>query len=186
MSHLRVRIDGAYPPDLIEKLESRPRTDPPQERLWLKTLPLTLEATPGHRGPVWLDQVTGDGLAPWGFGADVRRALGRRRDALRALGIAPDDPRKNAKLREIERVAVGERMAAQTGQQFLAKTPERFRGRVQAGPEGAPYVVVTDGARFVLVPSSLELRALATKTIALSRDAQGRLTIRADDRDRGR
>jgi hypothetical protein len=57
---------------------------------------------------------------------------------------------------------------------------------VQAGPEGAPYVVVTDGARFVLVPSSLELRALATKTIALSRDAQGRLTMRADDRDRGR
>lgn len=118
--------------------------------------------------------------------ADVRRALGRRRDALRALGIAPDDPRKNAKLREIERLAVGERMATQTSQQFLAKTPERFRGRVQAGSEAAPYVVVTDGARFVLVPSSLELRALATKTIALSRDAQGRLTIRADDRDRGR
>ena len=77
-------------------------------------------------------------------------------------------------------------MAGQTGQQFLAKTPEHFRGRVQAGPEGAPYVVVTDGARFVLVPSSLELSALATKTIALSRDAQGRLTMRADDRDRGR
>ena len=77
-------------------------------------------------------------------------------------------------------------MAAQIGQQFLAKTPERFRGRLQAGPEAAPYVVVTDGSRFVLVPSSLELRALATKTIALSRDAQGRLTIGADDRDRGR
>jgi hypothetical protein len=174
------------PADLIEKLESRPRTEPPRERLWLKTLPLTLEEAPAHRGPVWLDQVTGDGLAPWGFGADVCRALGQRRDALRALGIAPDDPRKNAKLREIERLAVGERMATQTGQQFLAKTPERFRGRVQAGPEGAPYVVVTDGARFVLVPSSRELHALATKTIALSRDAQGRLTMRADDRDRGR
>jgi len=174
------------PADLIEKLESRPRTDPPRDRLWLKTLPLTLEEAPSRRGPVWLDQVTGDGLAPWGFGADVRRALGRRRDALRGLGIAPDDPRKNAKLREIERLAVGERMATQTGQQFLAKTPERFRGRVQAGPEAALYLVVTDGSRFVLVPSSLELRALATKTIALSRDAQGRLTIRADDRDRGR
>lgn len=77
-------------------------------------------------------------------------------------------------------------MAARTGQQFLAKAPDRFRGRLLAGPEGAPYAAVTDGARFVLVAVSREVRALAGQTIVVSRDAQGRLTIRASDRDRDR
>ena len=174
------------PADLIERLESRQRAEPPRERLWLQKLPLSLDATPAHRGPVWLDQVDAAALAPWGFGAEVRRALDQRRDALRALGIAPDDPRRDAKLRELEREAVGEGMAARTGQQFLAKTPERFRGRLQAGPDEAPYAVVTDGARFVLVPASREVRAMAGKTVVVSRDGQGRLAIRAPDKDRDR
>jgi hypothetical protein len=112
--------------------------------------------------------------------------LDERRDTLRALGIAPEDPRRDTKLREIERQAVGEAMAARTGQQFLAKTPDRFRGRLKAGPEGAPYDVVTDGARFVLVPALREVRGFAGKTVAVLRDAQGRLTVRALDRDLGR
>ncbi|MGO9834118.1 MAG: DUF3363 domain-containing protein, partial [Polyangiaceae bacterium] len=145
------------PADLIQRLESRPREEPPRERLWVQKLPLSLDETPGHRGPVWLDQVDGAVLARWGFGADVRRALEQRRDSLRLLGIAPDDPRREAKLREVERQAVGEGMAARTRQAFLAKTPDRFHGRVQAGPEGAPYAVISDGARFVLVPASREL-----------------------------
>ncbi len=176
----------AVPADLLERLESRPRTEPPRERLWLKKVPLSLDETPGHRGPVWLDRVDEAPLARWGFGAKVRRAIDRRRDTLRTLGIAPDDPRRDAKLRELERQTVGEGMAARTGQQFLAKAPDRFRGRLLAGPEGAPYAAVTDGARFVLVAVSREVRALAGQTIVVSRDAQGRLTIRASDRDRDR
>jgi hypothetical protein len=74
-------------------------------------------------------------------------------------------------------------MAVRTRQHFLAKTPDGFRGRLQAGPEGAPYSVVSDGARFVLVPASSEHRALTGKALVISRDAQGRLTIRAPDRD---
>ena len=174
------------PADFIQRLESRPRTEPPRERLWLEKLPLSLEQTPGHRGPVWLDQVEATPLARWGFGADVARALDERRDALRALGIAPDDPRRDAKLRELERQAVGEGMAARTRQEFLAKTPDGFQGRLQAGPAGAPYAVVSDGARFVLVPASQETRALAGKTVDLARDGYGRLTIRAPDKDRDR
>ena len=174
------------PGDLIKRLESRPRTEPARERLWLKQLPLSLEDTPGHRGPVWLDQVDEAPLARWGFGAQVRRAIDQRRDTLRALSIAPDDPRRDAKLREIERRAVGEGLAARPRQQFLAKTPDRFGGRLQAGPEGAPYAVVTDGARFVLVPASRNLRAFEGKTVMVSRDAQGRLAIGASDRDRDR
>ena len=72
------------------------------------------------------------------------------------------------------------------GRQFLAKTPDGFRGRVQVGPEGAPYAVVSDGARFVLVPASQEIRGLAGKTVAIARDGHGRLTIRAPDKDRDR
>jgi hypothetical protein len=176
----------AVPADLIEKLESRPRTEPPRERLWLEKLPVPLDKTPAHRGPVWLDKVDGASLAPWGFGAEVGRALDERRDALRALGIAPDDTRKDAKLRELERRAVGEGMAARARQQFLAKTPDRFSGRLQAGPEGAPYVVVTDGARFVLIPASREMRGLAGKAVEVTRDGHGRLSLRAIDRDLGR
>ena len=174
------------PADLIARLESRQRAEPPRERLWMQKLPLSLDATPGQRGPVWLDQVNGAALAPWGFGAEVRRAVDQRRDALRALGIAPDDPRRDAKLREVEREAVGEGIAARTGQQFLAKTPERFRGRLQAGPEEAQYAVVTDGTRFVVVAASREVRALDGKTVVVSRDRQGRLAIRAPEKDRDR
>ncbi|MDP9000945.1 MAG: DUF3363 domain-containing protein [Myxococcota bacterium] len=176
----------SVPTDLIERLESRPRTEPPRARLWLQKLPLSLDATPDHRGPVWLDQVDSASLAPWGFGANVRRALDQRRDALRALGIAPGDPRMKAKLQEMERSAVGEHMAERTGQQFLAKTPDGFRGRLQPGPEGVPYVAVSDGARFVIMPASRELRALGGKTVVVSRDAHGGLKVQAPDRDRGR
>jgi type IV secretory pathway VirD2 relaxase len=174
------------PADFLQRLESRPRTEPPRERLWVEKLPLSIEQTPGHRGPVWLDQVDGPTLARWGFGADVARALDERRHALRALGIAPDDPRRDAKLREIERQAVGEGMAARTRQAFLAKTPDGFLGRLQVGATGAPYAVVSDGARFVLVPAWQEIRGLAGKAVAIARDRHGRLTIRALDKDRDR
>jgi len=174
------------PADFIQRLESRPRTEPRRERLWLQKLPLSLDETPGHRGPVWLDQVDEVPLARWGFGADVRRAMRERREVLHALGIAPEDPHRDAKLRDRERQTVGEGMAARTGQQFLAKIPDGFRGRLQTGPEGALYDVVTDGTRFVLVPASSDHRALAGKGVVISRDDHGRLSIRALDRDRGR
>jgi hypothetical protein len=173
------------PPDLIEKLEIRARTEPPRERLWLEKVPLPLDKTPGHRGPVWLDKIDEGALAPWGFGADVAQALSRRREALRAFGVAPDDPRRDGKLREMERRAVGEGMAARTGQEFIAKTPERFRGKVRAGPE-LPYAVVTNGLQFILVPASRDLRSLAGKAVEVVRDPQGRIAVRAIDRDLGR
>ena len=174
------------PSDLLEKLESRPKTEPPRERLWLEKVPLPLDKTPGHRGPVWLDKVDEGTLAPWGLGAEVAQALSKRREALRAFGMAPDDPHRDGKLREMERRAVGEEMAARTGQQFVATTPERFRGKVRAGSEGVPYAVVTDGLRFILVPASRDLRSLAGKAVEVLRDPQGRLSVRAIDRDLGR
>jgi hypothetical protein len=171
---------------LLEKLESRPRTEPARERLWLEKVPLSLDKTPGHRGPVWLDKIDEASLAPWGLGAEVAQALSKRREALRAFGITSDDPHRDGKLREMERRAIGEGMAARTREAFIAKTPERFRGNVRAGPEGVLYAVVTDGLQFILVPASRELRALAGKAVEVLRDAQGRLSIRAIDRDLGR
>ena len=57
----------AVPADFIQRLESRPRAEPPRERLWVEKLPLSLDQTPGHRGPVWLDQIDATALAHWGF-----------------------------------------------------------------------------------------------------------------------
>ena len=139
-----------------------------------------------HPGPVWLDRVDESSLAHWGLGAEVRRALDQRREALRTRGIVADEMRDGLGLQEMERRAMGERMAARTGQQFLAETPDRFRGRLQVGPESRPYVVVTDGARFVVVPTSHDAGCFANKSVVVGRDPQGRLTIRAIDRDLGR
>jgi type IV secretory pathway VirD2 relaxase len=174
------------PPDLIERLETRQRAEPAHERVWLQKLPLSLERSAVHRGPVWLDKLDETTLARWGFGADVRQAMDQRQTTLRALGIAPEDPRRDAKLREVERQAVGEGTASRTRQQFLARTPDGFRGQVQVGPEGAAYAVVSDGARFVLVPASRELQAWSGKSVELVRDATGRLKVQGLDRGRER
>jgi hypothetical protein len=101
---------------------------------------------------------------------------------LRGLGTAIDEPQRDAKLKELERRAVGDGMAARTGHRFLDKVPEGFRGHVKAGPDGAPYFVVTDGSRFVLLPASRELRALDGRAVGVSRDRQGRLRVGPPDR----
>ena len=77
-------------------------------------------------------------------------------------------------------------MAARAGHEFVAKTPERFRGKVRAGPEGLPYAVVTNGMQFILLPASRDLRSLAGKAVEVLRDTQGRLSVRAINRDLGR
>ncbi len=171
------------PGDLVARLERRAGAEPRRERVWVRKVALSLEAMPSHRGPVWLDKLEANTLAGGGFGADVRLAIGRRREVLRGLGTAMDDPQRDVKLKELERRAVGEGMAARTGQQFLAKAPDGFRGHVKAGPDGAAYVVVTDGSRFVLLPASRELRGLDGRAVGVSRDRQGRL--RVGSRDRG-
>jgi hypothetical protein len=52
-----------------------------------------------------------------------------------------------------------------------------------------PYLEVSDGRRFILIPASIETVALSGKTVDVSRDAQGRflgLHPRDRDHDRGR
>jgi type IV secretory pathway VirD2 relaxase len=174
------------PSDLLDQLENRHRTEPARHWLLVEKQPLALDAQVRHVGPVWLDKVDSVSLAPYGFGADVARALEQRREALREVGIEPNDSRRSSKLRDLEQRAVGERMAARTAQKFLAEAPDVFRGRLQQGLEGSPYLVVTDGTRFVLLPDSREARALVGKAIVVSKDARGQMRLRTADRGRER
>jgi hypothetical protein len=176
-------------PSLLQELAERQRDTPVRHRLLLHKEPLSLQAQVRHPGPVWLDRVKTDSLAPYGFGAELRRAVEQRREALRRLGVEPDDPNRSAKLRALEQRAVGGQIAARSGQSFLPNPPDGFSGRVQladASPSGAAYAVVSDGQRFIMLRATAALRALHGKTVTVTRDAKGRLVVRrAPDKDIG-
>ena len=190
-----VKREGAHgwrvPPDLLEKLEERQqREGPARHRLVLRKDAMPLEHQVRHRGPVALDRVNADALAPFGFGAEVRRLLERRREVLRELGVDPEDRRRFGPLREMERRAVGEAITARTGQAFIADAPDGFRGRVaRAGPRipDSDYALVSDGARFVVLRAGPALLGATGKDVVLARDARGQVVVRpAPDRDLGR
>jgi hypothetical protein len=136
---------------------------------------------------VWLDRVNAATLAPYGFGAELGHALQSRRETLRQLGVAPDDPTRVAALRERERErrAVGDEMAAILRQTFVGRIPDRFRGRLElrAAPEGHSYAIISDGSRFGVMETTTLLRAMQGKSVVLTRD-KGRLVI-LPDLDRG-
>jgi hypothetical protein len=103
--------------------------------------------------------------------------------------VVPDSPARAAERQELARRAAGETLARETGRTFLQTVPAQFGGRVQPGPAATPYLEVSDGVRFILIPSSPEARALSGRTVDVSRDAQGRfvgLHPRDRDHDRGR
>jgi hypothetical protein len=168
------------PPDLLDRLAERGRDAPLRHRLVVRKEPLSLKEQVVHEGPVWLDRLEAKTLAHWGLGADVRQAITERRECLRRLGIEPDDPDRLAKLRELERRGLGAEIAARSGLTFLTRVPEGFRGRVEpAGGAGPPsaYTVVSDGQRFVVLRATPALRALQGRSVAVSRDGKGRLTV---------
>jgi type IV secretory pathway VirD2 relaxase len=83
---------------------------------------------------------------------------------------------------ERERVRVGQAMAKQLGMSFV-NDPPVFRGQVYICPptsSGRPYVALVDHRRneLTLIPKSAELARLAGRVVAISRDRDGRLTIR--------
>jgi type IV secretory pathway VirD2 relaxase len=176
-------------PTLLESLAERQRDLPVRHRLLLRKEPLSLQAQVGHPGPVWLDRVQTDALAPYGFGADLKRAVEQRSEALRRLGVRPDDPNRSARLRELERRALGGELAAHSLQTFLPSAPDAFCGRVQLGDAGGPgaaYAVVSDGQHFIVLRATAALRAAHGTNVTITRDAKGRLLVRpAPDRDIG-
>ena len=173
------RPDGGPSPDLSLQ----------KQRVVVRKDALALEEQVNHRGPVALDRLAGQPLAPYGFGADVDRALQRRAERLRALGIDPTDPDRVGKLREVERRALGESFASRARESFLAETPPTFQGRVQLserGADGTSYAVVSDGTRFVMVQATPDLRARDGQVVALQRERDGQWRARSPDLDRGR
>jgi type IV secretory pathway VirD2 relaxase len=118
---------------------------------------------------------------------EARSSVGRivdvSRDAAGRVLVVPDSPARAAERQELARRAAGETLARTTGRTFLESAPANFRGWVQAGPAAMPYLEVSDGVRFILIPSSPEARALSGRTVDVSRDAQGRVGLRPRDRD---
>jgi Protein of unknown function (DUF3363) len=152
-------------------------------------VPLSVAEQVRHPGPVWLDRTDTETLAPYGLGAEVRRAVEQRRAALRHIGIAPDDPHRLEQLRELERRTVGREVAGRSGQQFVAVAPDGFRGRASAHATatGVSYTVVSDGPRFVVLETTTAMRGLEGKSVTVTRDPQGRTILRSGpDRSRER
>jgi hypothetical protein len=104
------------------------------------------------------------------------------RDAQGQVAVTLDRDR----VEERAQRAAGEQLARETRQTFLPTVPPGFRGWIKNVPEGARYLEVSDGLRFVLVPATPEARALIGKTVDVARDDQGRFAgLRPADRDRG-
>jgi type IV secretory pathway VirD2 relaxase len=161
---------------------SAPQADAPiRHRLVVRKEPLSLKEQVSHPGPVWLDRVKTDELSRYGFGAELRQAVGQRREVLRRLGVRPEDPNLMAGLHEAERRAVGREIARRTRQVFVSDVPDGFRGRVEPGGTSFPgsgYAVVSDGSRFVVIRGSAAARVSRGQTVALTRDPGGRILVR--------
>jgi type IV secretory pathway VirD2 relaxase len=177
-------------PNFLEQLAELRRGLPLRHRLLLRRERLSLEAQVRHPGPVWLDRVQADILAPYGFGVEVKRALDRRREVLHRWGLQPNDPDRSTKLLELERRAVGRERVMATGQSFTVDAPGTFRGRLEletAPSAAASYAVVSDGDRFIVLRATTALRASHGREVTVKRDAGGRLVVQPSiDRDIGR
>ena len=165
-------------PNLLAQIEIRQR-ESPRYQLSVKPMALSLDQQAAERGPVWLDQLDPRTVPGHGLGAEVLAAMGRRSEMLREFGIAPEDPERMAKLRELERRAVGERAAGRVGEAFLEQTPDRFRGRVIGAPADreSSYVAVSNGRSFVLLEATPEARGLTGRDVELRRAADGRVVL---------
>ena len=176
----------AVSPNLLDELERRHDETPVRHRLLMRKASLSIDEQVRHPGPVWLDRTESETLAPYGLGAEVRRAVEQRRAALRHIGIAPDDPHRLEQLRELERRTVGREVAGRSGQSFVAVARDGFRGRASsyATRTGASYSVVSDGSRFVVLETTAAMRAMEGRSVTLTRDAHGRAVVRPGP-DRG-
>ena len=165
-------------PNLHEQIEIRQR-ESQRYQISVKPMALSLDQQAAERGPVWLDHVDPRTLQRHGLGADVLAAIERRREVLRELGIAPDDPERVAKLRDLGRRAVGEQAARHVGEAFLEQTPDRFRGLVVGtlSNRASSYVAVSNGRSFVLLEATPEARALTGRDVELRHAEDGRVVL---------
>ncbi len=185
LAHAEPSGRWTIPQPLIAALQDLDARDP-QVRLLVRPDRRSLEDQVTQNAPVWLDGVDRRRLAPHGLGAELREVLERREHTLRSMGIDPADPRRLFKLGELERRAVGERIAARRGSVFVGTPPDGFRGHVEVVAEHPRYLLVTDGPRLALVTSSRDLRQQVGQTVTFTRDEAGKIRMRPVDLERGR
>ncbi|MGY3441287.1 relaxase/mobilization nuclease domain-containing protein [Bradyrhizobium sp. USDA 4473] len=127
---------------------------------------LTIEAQITASGATWLDRqaVARDpvALGQAGFAAEVREAMERRADQLVEQGLAERQPRgpvfaqglvDTLRRREVE--ALGERLAAETGQSFNAAAAGEYVAgtyRRRLALASGRFAMIDDGLGFQLVP----------------------------------
>jgi hypothetical protein len=189
-----VRVDEGrwrVPPDLARVLESRDVSHP-RRLVRAETMAPALLGQIAARAPCWLD--TQDPAAPrayYGLGAAVRAALAERERFLHGLGI-PVEPReeKVRALRELERIDIGRRLAAEHGVTALPAVALGMRGRMLAcgqDSSATPLVCVLDQAnrRLAVMPATPDVAALIGRQVTVARDPNGRLVVRRDGLERG-
>jgi hypothetical protein len=181
----RRAAEGLRVGDLVSVANRRdfpgqPGPTPARPRLFVRSVPLAMAAQVAYPGPVWLDRLQSASLAPYGFGAKLRRAVAQRRDELRRLGVAPDDPARFEKLAELERAHVAKTVAETSGRSFLSQVPDGILGRadLRFAPSGVSYAVVSDDARFVVLKSPARMRRLQGRAVTVTRDEQERPVVR--------
>ncbi len=160
-----------------------------RHRLVVRKDELCLDEQVHYAGPVPIDRLSCASLAPYGFGADLRRALDRRKVALRRMGIDPTDDVGGVKLRELERRALEQRVADRLGLSVVTDPRSALRGRLdisERGADGTPYAVVNDGVRVRVVPATPEMWRRNGKTAVASMDKSGTWRVRSPDQDRDR
>lgn len=138
---------------------------------------LRLEDQVTYPGPVRLDRLSVHGLAPTGFGAELRSALERRSAFLRRIGIDPASSGRIDVLRERERAMLGRHLEQAAGLQFLETPPRDFRGRVvllERRPSGLQYAQLEDGVRFTLVPATGLVRRMEGRAMTVAEAMRGR------------
>jgi hypothetical protein len=141
--------------------------------------PLSLLKQVQYRGPVWLDRVDPAALAPYGFGAELGKAVQERAEVLRQIGVAPYGADRLSALREVERRAVGAQIAARSGRAFVATTSEGLRGRVQihTAASGLSYAAISEGTRFAVLQTATSGGALEGRQV-VARNSRGELVVR--------
>ncbi len=185
--------DGTWlvPPNLLEVLAKREQSHP-KVRTRIKVLAGDPDQAVRYPGPTWLERQRGDQdtRAPYGFGAQMARALRGRADFLAELGVRGTPSEVSRTLRRIEAKALGMRVAAKTGHALVEKPESGFRGRLFAceqTPSGQTFVRIVDetGRRFVLLRTNDATKALDGAQVELTRDSKGRLVPRPTGLTRG-
>jgi type IV secretory pathway VirD2 relaxase len=149
---------------------------------------LSIEAQVTASGATWLDRqaVARDpvALGPAGFGAEVRQAMERRAEQLIEQGLAAREARglvfaKNliGTLRRRELEALGEHLAAETGQPFNPSAAGEYVSgtyRQRFALASGRFAMIDDGLGFQLVPwtPSLE-KQLGRHVSGVARDDGG-------------